>query len=392
MPGSSSLDQVVTGLVPSLSRSLAEQFNVFRVMHHGTHEKQLSNVFAWLLRVDATHNLGDVFQRIFVEHLLGGPERTGLNLPPSGYRVAQEVDTSGHGALGRDIADIVLTSANASIVVENFESPDGHGHDYYRYLAYGASGGKQSVVVLLCAGREPDRRTDGWEHAVVLTYAELLADLQHSIAGNASWRRVHPEQHSFINQLVDQFVEGVGAVSIEDRISFIKTMCETGESARYGYRPQESAAEEFARVLAQHAKHQFEEGRATLGQVKRSLKSYAENILIAQLNRSLRPGQVASAHARFVGQWEWCVTLERDDSSPRLFLEFGPSAVVENGRAPEPIPNPDYSKVFVTRQAIGDDGIDQIIQTDVGLDEILIGLPAEDTRLRDAVMATISAT
>lgn len=37
---------MVTRLVPSLSRSLAEQFDVFRVMHHGTHEKQLSNVFA----------------------------------------------------------------------------------------------------------------------------------------------------------------------------------------------------------------------------------------------------------------------------------------------------------------------------------------------------------
>lgn len=46
------LDQMVTDLVPSRSRSLAVQFNVFRVMHHGTHEKQLSNVFAWLLRMD----------------------------------------------------------------------------------------------------------------------------------------------------------------------------------------------------------------------------------------------------------------------------------------------------------------------------------------------------
>ena len=131
---SSSLDKMVTALVPSLSRSLAEQFNVFRVMHHGTHEKQLSNVFAWLLRADGTHELGDAFQRLFVEHvnrsLPAGPQ-----LPPSGYQVLQEVDTSGHDALGRDIADIVLTSAQASVVVENFESSDGHGHDYYRYLA-----------------------------------------------------------------------------------------------------------------------------------------------------------------------------------------------------------------------------------------------------------------
>lgn len=96
---SSSLNQLVTALVPSLSRSLAEPFNVFRVMHHGTHEKQLSNVFAWLLRVDGTHELVDAFQRLFVEqvnrHLPAASE-----LPSSGYRVLQEVDTSGRAALG----------------------------------------------------------------------------------------------------------------------------------------------------------------------------------------------------------------------------------------------------------------------------------------------------
>lgn len=57
------MDQLVTALIPSLSRSLTEQFNVFRVMHHGTHEKQISNVFAWLLQPDETHELGDAFQR-----------------------------------------------------------------------------------------------------------------------------------------------------------------------------------------------------------------------------------------------------------------------------------------------------------------------------------------
>ncbi len=62
-----SFDQTVIGLVPSLSRSLAAQFNVFRVMRHGTHEKQFSNVFAWLLDADGTHELGDRVQRIFLE-------------------------------------------------------------------------------------------------------------------------------------------------------------------------------------------------------------------------------------------------------------------------------------------------------------------------------------
>lgn len=108
---SSSLDAMVTALVPSLSRSLAEQFNVFRVMRHGTHEKQLSNVFAWLLQENGTHELGDTFQRLFVQQVNRSlpPESP---LPPSGYRVLQEVDTSGDDALGKDIADIVLASSH----------------------------------------------------------------------------------------------------------------------------------------------------------------------------------------------------------------------------------------------------------------------------------------
>ena len=96
-----SLDQMVIALVPSLSKSLAEQFNVFRVMHHGTHEKQLSNVFAWLLNPEGTHELGDAFQRLFVEHVNRECSDSD-QLPTSGYRVIQEVDTAGHEDLGGD--------------------------------------------------------------------------------------------------------------------------------------------------------------------------------------------------------------------------------------------------------------------------------------------------
>ena len=91
-------DQLVTNLVPSLSRSLAEQFNVFRVMHHGTHEKQLSNVFAWLLDPAGTHKLGDAFQRCFVERVnLSLPKSA--TLPLAEYHVVQEVETCS-GPLG----------------------------------------------------------------------------------------------------------------------------------------------------------------------------------------------------------------------------------------------------------------------------------------------------
>jgi len=66
------------------------------------------------------------------------------------------------------------------------------------------------------------------------------------------------------------------------------------------------------------------------------------------------------------------------------------SIVVENGLVPQPLAGPDYSKVFVTRAPAGQSVIDQIIQTDVGLDEVLAGLSGDDTRLRDAVLAVIS--
>ena len=54
---------VITRLLPVLGISGEARFNVFDVMHHGTHEKQLSNVFAWLLDPDGTHCLGDNSRR-----------------------------------------------------------------------------------------------------------------------------------------------------------------------------------------------------------------------------------------------------------------------------------------------------------------------------------------
>lgn len=385
-----SLEQLVTSLVPSLSKSLAERFNVFRVMHHGTHEKQISNVFAWLLRVDGTHGLGDTFQRIFLERVNQVlPEET--QLPATGYRIYQEVDTSGHDALGKDIADIVLSRPEANLVVENFESSDGHGHDYNRYSAYGASADKRSVVVLLCARREPHRLTGGWEQSLVITYAELLSPLRAHIAGDAVWQRTHLQQHFFIGQLLDHFMEGAVSTSLEERIAFITSMCETGESARYKHRPHEVAAQEFAELLAQHARRQFVEGRKTLSQVKKALKRFAEQTLLEQLNSALGTKAYISADARFVGQWEWTVVLRPINSKPEVFLAFGPTAVVENDRAPNPLTHPDYARLFVTGRFSDGDGIDFILQTDVGLREVIEGLSGDDNRLRNAVLNAIAA-
>ena len=54
-------EELVTTLLPILAKRSEREFNVFTVMHHGTHEKQLSNVIAWLLDVDETHKCGDAF-------------------------------------------------------------------------------------------------------------------------------------------------------------------------------------------------------------------------------------------------------------------------------------------------------------------------------------------
>jgi len=60
-------EQLVTRLLPVLAKKPQEEFNVFDVMRYGGHERQLSDVFAWLLDADGTHKLGDAFLRIFIE-------------------------------------------------------------------------------------------------------------------------------------------------------------------------------------------------------------------------------------------------------------------------------------------------------------------------------------
>lgn len=384
------LDATVTQLVPSLSRSLAEQFNVLRVMHHGTHEKQLSNVFAWLLRTDGTHHLGDRFQRLLLARVNeGSPARA--ELPPSGYdHVAQEVDTVGDVAAGKDIADIVLTQRDARVVIENFGTSDGHGHGYVHYRDFGTQDGRRAAVVLLCIRHEPHRQRDGWENAIAITYAALLGDLRDLIANDRAWSQANRPQLFFLEQLFDHFLEGPSAMSLDDRLAFLKTMCETGESARYGYRPQDTASEEFANLIAQHARQQFDDGRKVLGQIKKALQSYATHTLTKQLNDLWSTGQVTRVAVPYQGKWEWCVVLRRADAQPNLFITFGPTAVVENEQVTEPMVAPDYSKVFVGRQAAEGEAVEQHEQTEVGLDEILAGLPADDTRLRDAFVELLA--
>lgn len=384
------LSDFVTALLPALSRTLAEEFNLFRVMHHGTHEKQLSNVFAWLLRPEATHELGDAFQTILLNRINQAiPDHE--KMPTTGYRVSQEINTTGEEeaspGVGMDIADLLLTRDDAAVAIENYETSDGHGHDYYRYLAYATGAGRRAVVVLLCIRREAHLQRDGWDQAVVVTYAELFTDLQAYVAQDKQWRREHPEQLFFIQQMFHHFVEGPATVNLNDQLSFIKAMCDTGESERYSAPRHEHQAEKFAEILAVYARRQFEESRKVLAEVKECLGRFARLTLEGQVNEQLELGMVEKTSVRYRGRWEWCVQLWRGDDQPAIYLVFGHTAVVTVGRAPELVPSPDYSRIFVTHEAAGPTPPEKIIQTEVSLAEVLDGLSPGDTRLRDAVLA-----
>ncbi len=318
----------------------------------------------------------------------------GAKLPARGYdHVAQEVDTVGDPALGKDIADIVLTRDDARVVIENYGTSDGHEHGYSNYLAFGEQDGRRAAVVLLCIRHDRNRQVaSGWGHAVVTTYETLLGDLRELVAADRPWRDANREQVFFLEQLFDHFLEGPSAMSLDDRLSFLKTMCDTGESARYGYQPQDSAGEEFANLIAHHARQQFDDGRRVLGEIKRSLQGWARHTLTKQLDEVWSTGGVTSVEVPYRRTWEWCVVLRRADSEPNLFLTFGPTAVAENDQLPEPLRTPDYGKVFVGlgRQAAAGEAVERLEQTGVGLDEVLAGLPADDTRLRDAFVALLA--
>ena len=183
-------EELVTTLLPILAKRLEREFNVFNVMHHGTHEKQLSNVFAWLLDADETHKCGDAFLRIFLEEInrgLGGEDK----VDGGSFSVRQEVNTSGLDE-GMDIADLVLEDHDTVVVVENYYTSSGHGHAYDRYLRFGERGGKRSLVVLLCENENSTEQTDGWENAPVVTYTTLVEKLFRYVENNGDFRYTLP--------------------------------------------------------------------------------------------------------------------------------------------------------------------------------------------------------
>lgn len=385
---------LTTRLLPVLGRSLDVGFNVFDVMHHGTHEKQLSNVFRWLFEIGGTHNFEALGQQLFVEMV--NLSRSGeLALPAGPYTVRQEVNTAEVGD-GWDIADLVLESDSTRIVVENYGTSDGHGHSYDRYLTFSRRDGKLGAVVLLCAELNSTLQTDGWEKASVVTYERLLDRLVAELGQDSRYAKRNPAQHAFTTQMHRKFASGKGRMSDQEVLDFVTAMCATGEAKRYQERDRDVAAERFASDLAQQARERFGEGRELLQQLKARLQSFGSTVLRQQLDATMGAGYVEKVTARYSGIYQWSINFETSESQEpkgeaHFQIKFGPSAWSANEEDnfwtqkvnPEAA---DYSRLFLTRVSTR-----EIRQSAVSLHEVLEGLSPDDTRLHDEIITLLRA-
>ena len=388
-------DDLVNVMVPVLGRSLDPQFNVFDVMHHGLHEKQISNVFAWLLDREGTHGLGDRFVRIFVEAVNHTSEAEQDLALDDTYWVRQEVNTLNHGEVA-DIADLVLESDRSVLVVENYFTSDGHGHDYGCYLAFGQRGGKRARVVLLCSKVEDHLLTNGWEDAAVVPYGGVIGRLFGELSADRAYQRKNPEAFAFIEQIHRKFTEGAGPVDESNALAFVVAMCETGEARRYQTASVEAATEQFAADLAAQGRERFGEGRNLLMEIKQRLRDFGAAVLVDQLNSLLGQAAVESVGANLQGINQWTVFFHAAGDSTlsevtSLRIKFGPSAwiMITSDEQWSEVPDPstvDYAHLFVgnTRSGV-------FRPSSVTLKEVLAGLDADDTRLCDELVALLGA-
>lgn len=389
-------DDLIARLLPVLGRSLDVGFNVFDVMHHGTHEKQLSNGFRWLLEIGGTHNFEALGQKLFVDLVNEGQDKLQMDgdpLPSGPYTVRQEVNTAILGDAG-DIADIVLERDSDVVVVENYSTSDGHGHSYDSYLAFGQREGKRCVVVLLCETADSALQTGGWEQAPVVTYERFLDRLVTELERDVPYAKRNGEQFTFVKQMHRKFAKGKGRMDDKQVLDFVTTMCATGEAKRYQERDRDVAAERFASDLAQQARERFDEGREVLGQVKARLRAFGNNVLRPQLNVTLGNDFVQKVSARFSGIYQWTINIDTAESyvlsgEGGLQIKFGPSAwyAIEQDSYwhLNPVAGaPDYSRLFLTSPSKH-----EIRQSAVSLHEVLEGLASDDTRLHDEIIALV---
>jgi hypothetical protein len=380
-------ENVVSTLLPILAKRSEREFNVFSVMHHGTHEKQLSNVIAWLLDVDETHKCGDAFLRIFLEEINHGLSGTEAPIGAGAFSVRQEVNTSEPGD-SMDIADLVLEDHDTVIVVENYYTSSGHGHCYDGYLKFGQRDKKRSVVVLLCENENRTQLTDGWEKAPVITYAALLDKLLRTVDEKGDFKRQCPQQHSFIVQMQRYFVKG-RPVDDAGLVEFVDALCKTGEARHFGTQKHEDAAINFGDHLREEAVRRFGESRELLRRIKRKLRDYGEAVLSSKINAALDQQYVGEVSARYQGSYEWTINFFRvgDNQSPACQLKFGPSAWYAVANHFDWVPSegrvaPDYTHLFIACNK-------RVRQSVVTLQEVVQGLAPDDTRLLDEVVEVI---
>ncbi len=375
------LNRVLPTLVVPWS---SEEFNVFDVMHHGTHEKQLSNVFAWLLDEEGSHRLDDRFLSCFLDEVnVGLSARGEAPVRPEAFVVEQEQNTRSTRE-GADIADIVLRGERTALVIENYHISDGHGHDYKAYYDHGKGPmDGRSVVVMLCDIRDDSLLRDGWEHAVVITYSNLLYRLLDDIGTDPNYPSAHPEQFWFLSQMKQHFLKGK-RVNDDTSLEFIRVLCETGEARRYG---TNGAAASFADFLRSEAQQKFEESQALLNRLKKALQTYLDANL-GRLNDALGEGYFGGTYIRFQGIYQWDVSL-LCDGEVTVFVLFGPSAWADNELNKYKswevrIDEPDYSRLV-----IGYGPNKELRQSSVTMEDILNGLAPDDTRLLDEIVSAV---
>lgn len=380
-------DNLVADLLPTLVGRGAPTFNVFDVMRHGTHEKQISNVFAWLLDREGSHGLGDRFQQVFVRAV--NRSRAGARAVTMGrYSARQEVNTAEIGQ-PMDIADLVVEDDDTVLVIENYRTSDGHGHNYQGYLEFGRRAGKYSVVVMLCGSVDRTLLADGWEHAALVSYPDVISALVADIERDRDYRARHPDQITFLRHLQAR-VSKEPSMNDDDMLRFVNAMCTSGAAHHYRTQNVEVARVNFADTLRQNALEQFVESRTWLQQVKGAAKSYSSRILLPQLAERLGDEPPTKASAGYAGIFQWTINFQAPQAAnagESLQLKFGPSAWFANEEDEhwkQTVVRPDYTHLFITRVATK-----EIRQSAVTLSEILAGLPNTDYRLRDEILSLL---
>lgn len=382
-------------LLRGLGKSKELGFNVFDVMRYGDHEKLLSHVFKWLFDASSSHNLGDQFQRVFIDVISKKPPeisaKLSSKLPSDQYSVRDEVNTALPGKT-KDIADLVLENDSARIVIENYITSDGHGHSYENYSRYSKEDpAKTGLVVLLCRDEDPNLLKKGWEDAVVVTYDILLKRLCEILDVDKKYQENNLEAYSFIKQMYAKFSKERIKMEDLDALSFVATMCQADQAGLYQIKQVDRAADQFATEMADTAKNYFRSGRSVLNEIKGKLYSFCKSALTDQLNKTLEENFVHNVSIRGVGLYQWSICFDIYESDNNyvkngLLIKFGPSAwhaCVEDKtwNCTHKKEELDFMCLFILRNSNS-----SIRQSRVRLEEVLQGLEPTDTRLHNEIV------